>query len=77
MVDVNYTQTALNSSVVLHKIPLIDKIRKQQIYVYYYNWNKIAIRRCKNMDKTTSARRRASVRRPGAPKIQPVTAAGQ
>ena len=54
MVDVNYTQTALNSSVVLHKIPLIDKIRKQQIYVYYYNWNKIATRKCKNMDKPSA-----------------------
>lgn len=75
MVDVNYTQTALNSSVVLHKIPLIDKIRKQQIYACYYNWNKIAARKCKNMDKDISTRRRASVRRLGAPEVQPVTAA--
>ena len=29
------------------------------------------------MDEDISARRRASIRRPGAPKIQPVTAAGQ
>ena len=75
MVDVNYTQTALNSSAALHKIPLIDKIRKQQVYVYHYKWNKIATRKCKNMDEDISARRRASFRRLGAPEVQPVTAA--
>ena len=67
----------LNNTVYLHKIPLIDKIRKQQIYACYYNWNKIATRKCKNMDKDISARRRASVRRLGAPEVQPVTAAMQ